>query len=134
MRKFVVHTRALPGCCKTGDAPTVVEVEGEMITPMEDPSVMWLPKGEFYFRITAPQSLYEPKEVKQEDGTKKKEMVPPVYHSHAIYSNVHQATAIAERMIRSGMEFEIRKGRATCFDEEEFRKKCSDIQTLILFP
>lgn len=31
MKKFIVHIRALPGCCKTGDAPIVMEVEGELI-------------------------------------------------------------------------------------------------------
>ena len=76
MRKFVVHTRALPGV-KSNGAPIVLEVEGELIQSLEDPSVMWLPEGEFKFRIMTPESLYEPHEVSQE-GVTKKVMVPPV--------------------------------------------------------
>ena len=47
MRKFIVHTRALPGCCKTGDAPIILEVDGEVVRGVEDPSVMWLTEGEY---------------------------------------------------------------------------------------
>ena len=40
MKKFVVHTRPFPGCCKgAGDLPTIVEVEGEVVSSLEDPSV-----------------------------------------------------------------------------------------------
>jgi len=54
MKKFIIHNRALAGHPKTGEAPSVVEVEGEIILALEDPSVMWLPEGEFYFRILKP--------------------------------------------------------------------------------
>lgn len=125
MRKFIVHTRPLPGH-KGG--PFVMEVEGEMITSMEEPSVMWMPEGEFYFRILKPESLYEPQEVKQDDGSKKKVMVPPVYHSHAIYWNENQAAVHAERILRSELEFEIRKGRLESYTEEELKAKYAEIQ------
>ncbi len=132
MRKFVVHTRPLPGCCKTGDAPTIVEVEGEIISSMEDPSVMWLPAGEFKYRIMLPESLYEPQEGKQADGSKKKVMVPTVYHSHAIYHDLAGAQAAAKKMIKSGLDFEVRKGRLTAYTDEELEAKCAEIQTIML--
>lgn len=132
MRKFVVHTRALPGCCKTTDAPTVVEVEGEILSPLEEPSVMWMPKGEFFFRILKPVSLHESHEVKQADGTKKKEMIPSVYHSHAIYHSLEEAKAAAEQLIHRSMAFEVRKGRASEIDEEKIRAQCAAIETLLL--
>ncbi len=131
MRKFIVHTRSLPGHKYTG-APIVLEVEGELIAAVEDPSVMWLPEGEFKFRITAPEALYEPKEIPQPSGPPKKEMVPPVYHSHACYWTVHGAQAAAERMVRSEMQFEIRKGRMESFTEEELKAKYAEIQTIML--
>lgn len=133
MRKFVVHTRAVPGCRKgDADAPTILEVEGEMIAAMEDPSIMWLPVGEFRFRILKPEFLHEPKETKLEDGSKKKIMVPTVYHSHAIYHELDGAKAAAKEMIKSGLEFEVRKGRLASYSEEELEAKCAEVQILEL--
>jgi hypothetical protein len=133
MRKFIVYTRSLPsGCCKVvTDAPAVVEVEGEMVTQTEDPSVGWLPEGEFKFRITQPEFLYEPEEIKKADGTKEKRMVPPVYYSHAVYYNVHQAHVKAEHMVRDSFAFAERKhkGEAT---EEEVKAKIAEIQEILL--
>lgn len=129
MRKFIVHTRSLPGH-KGG--PFVLEVEGEMIAAVEDPSVMWLPEGEFRFRIMKPEALYEPKEVEQEDGSMKKVMVPPVYHSHGIYWTVHQAAVAAEHILRQELEFEIRKGRIESYTQEELKAKYAEIQTIML--
>lgn len=131
MRKFIVHTRAIPGVKFTG-APIVMEVEGEHIQAVEDPSVMWLPEGEFKFRIMAPEALYEPKEIPQSAGPPKKEMVPPVYHSHGIYWNVHQAMVHAERMVKSGLAYEIRKGQRETYTEEELKAKLAEIQTIML--
>lgn len=133
MRRFIVYTRALPaGCCKVAtDAPSVVEVKGEMITPTEDPSVLWLPEGEFKFRITQPEFLYEPQEVKRPDGSREKVMAPPVYHSHAIYWNVVQAHVAAERMVREGFAFTQRKTDKE-FTEEEVRAKYAEIQEILL--
>jgi hypothetical protein len=133
MRKFVVHTRAVPGCCKgASDAPTILEVEGELVTSLEDPSVTWMPTGEFMFRITKPEFLYESKETKLEDGSKKKIMVPTVYHSHAVYHELAEAQASVKRMIKSGLDFEIRKGRLASYTEEELAAKCAEVQILEL--
>jgi hypothetical protein len=131
MRKFIVHTRPVPGCRKDSDAPTVVEVEGEMIQGVEDPSVLWLPEGEFRFRIMKPEFLYEPAEIKKEDGTKEKITVPPVYHSHVIYASVDQARAEAERLVRAGFEFAERK-RDVPFTDQEVKAKVCEITEILL--
>lgn len=131
MRKFVVHTRALPGCCKTSSNITILEVEGEVITAVEDPSVLWLPEGEFKFRILKPEALYEPKEIVHEDRSREKITVPPVYHSHAVYWTVHQAMAHAMKMIRESFEYEKRKHGAE-FTEEQVSEKCKEIQEILL--
>jgi hypothetical protein len=112
--------------------PTILEVEGEILTGLEDPSVTWMPAGEFYFRIFKPEFLYESKETKIEDGSKKKIMVPIVYHSHAIYHELAEAQAAAEKMIKSGLDFEVRKGRLASYTEEELKAKCAEVQILEL--
>jgi len=132
MRAYVVHTRPLPGSCKKTDTPTILEVEGEKLTAMEDPSVMWLKEGEFWFRIMKPESLYEPKESKMEDGSRKKVMVPTVYFSAGIYSTVELAQAAAQQMIKGGLDFEVRKGRLASYSEEDLQAKYAEIQTIML--
>src|SRR5579885_3795733 len=119
MKAFVIHTRQVPGCaCKAEQTPLfLVEVEGEMVTPMEDPSVGWLPKGEFMFRIAKPPFLHEPHEVKKADGTKEKVMLPAVYHSHAIFLTEAEALESARKLIRYQFEFEIRKQRLEAYTE-----------------
>jgi hypothetical protein len=129
MRKFIVHTRPLPGCCKgSSDAPSIVEVEGKMIA---GPSA-FLPEGEFYFYIVEPNFLHEPREEKQGDGSKKKIMVPVTYHSHAIYHDVEEAQTAAKKMIKSGLDFEVRKGRLASYTEEELNAKYAEVQVVML--
>lgn len=125
MRKFVVHTRALPGCCKTGDAPIILEVEGEMVSAVEDPSVMWLPEGEYRFRILKPESLYEP------SSPKDKTMIPPVYASHSIYSTAHEARAKAYALISHSFEFAERKQKVE-YTQEQIEQRRSEIQEILL--
>lgn len=123
MRKFIVHTRAIPGLKTT--APTVVEVECDVIQGVEDPSVMWMAEGEYRVRISAPIWLYEPK------SEKDKTMVPAVWPSHNFYWTVIQARVAAERLVRSEFEFAFRK-HGTEYTEEEFKAKCAEIQEIIL--
>jgi hypothetical protein len=132
MKKFIVYTRAIPGCCRIGEAPSVVEVEGEMVAAVDDPSVGWLPSGEFKFKILKPEFLYETHEIKLADGSRKKITVPPVYYSHAMYWTEIQAMSVAERMVRESLEFEVRKGRVESFSPEELKAKCAEIQKVML--
>lgn len=132
MKAYVVHTRPLPGSCKGAESISIIEVEGEKISSLEDPSVMWLKDGEFYFRILKPEVLYEPKESKIPDGSKKKVMVPPVYFSAAIYATVELAQVAAKQMIKGGLDFEVRKGRLASYSEEDLKAKCAEIQEIML--
>ena len=128
MRKFIVHTRALPGCCKTGDAPIILEVDGEVVRGVEDPSVMWLTEGEYRFRILKPESLYEPKEA---PGAKDKTMVPPIYCSHMLFSTAHEARAAAYRLVNHSFEFTQRKSKEE-YTQEQVAQRCSEIQEILL--
>jgi hypothetical protein len=131
MRKFIVHTRPIVGH-KASDAPTVVEIEGELVSAMEDPSVAWLPEGEFRFRINHPTFLHEPQEIKQPDGSKKTVMVPSVYHSHAVYWTTDQAHSVAERLVRQAFDFALRK-YGTPFTREEVKQKYQEITEMKLY-
>jgi len=130
MRKFIIHTRALPG--HKGEGILLVEVEGQILSPMDDTSVSLLPAGEFYFRIDKPVSLHESHEVKQPDGSKKKTLIAPVYHSHAIYHSVEEARLAAEKTIRQGFDFSVRKGRLEDFSEKDIQEKLLQIEVIML--
>jgi hypothetical protein len=116
MRKFIVHV-------ERGGKISVMEVEIEVITAVEDQSVMWLPEGEYKARLMAPQSFYE----KQEDGT----MAPTVWYSHAFCWTVHQAWAAAERMVRAEMLRALSK-HSLSFTEEDIKAKLAEIQEILL--
>src|SRR5271165_3876860 len=107
MRRFAVqHNRG---------QTSVMEIEIQILSAMEDSSVLWLPEGEFKARIVAPTSLYD------QDG------LPPIWYSHAIYWNVHQAWVRAERDVRSGFDFNLRK-YGTPYTEEDVKAKLATIQ------
>jgi len=119
MRKFIVHTRPIPGRPKT-EAPTIVEVEGEVVSAMQDPSVMWLPNHEYKFRILTPEFLHE---------TRGKETIPAVYCSHSVHHTVEEARKSAEAMVQWQFDLEWRKhGRP--INPIEVLARCQDIQVL----
>jgi hypothetical protein len=130
MKKFVIHTRAIPGI-ETGDL-TIVEVDGHILTVLEDPAIMFLPNGEFKFSISCPDFLCETKEIKLLDGTKKKIVVPSVYYSHSVYHSLDHVRAVAETMIQESLEFDVRKGRVVSFTIDDVKAKCSEIKELLL--
>ena len=135
MRAYIIHTRQVPGCaaCRSGDTPmTIVEVEGERVSPMEDPSVMWLKEGEFRFRIMLPEFLHEPYESKKPDGTKEKKMVPSVYASHAIYFTLEEAREAAKKLVTGEFEFALRKKRIESYTAVDVEGRLSEIQELKL--
>jgi hypothetical protein len=111
MRRFAVqHSRG---------QTSVMEVEIEILSAMEDPTVLWLPEGEFKARVMAPTSLYD------QDGK------PPVWYSHAIYWTIHGAWARAERDVRSAFDFNLRK-YGIPYTEEDVKAKLADIQEVLL--
>jgi len=95
------------------------EVEVEVVRAIEDPSVMWLPKGESKMKILKPESLFE----KQLDGS----LTPPVWHSHAFYTTEFIAREIAKENIRAEMERAARKKKLD-IDEDAYMKACAEIQ------
>ena len=90
----------------------VLEVECQEIKEVLNPQ-------HISYKIFLPQSLWE----KKPSG----EIVPPLYQSHAIYDSADEAMKACERQIRTGFEFEIRKGRRTSFTEEEVLEKLSKV-------
>lgn len=130
MKKFVIHTRAIPGV-ETGDL-TIVEVEGHVITALEDHTIMLLPKNEFKFSIERPEFLCETRETKLSNGSKKKDIIPSVYYSHAIYHSLEHARAVAETLVQESLEFDVRKGRLASFTLEDIKAKCAEVKELLL--
>lgn len=129
MKQFIIHTRPIAGI--SDDDMSIVEVEGERIIALEDPSIMWLPKDEFRFRIFKPEFLYEPSEIKKPDGAKIKVMVPTIYCSHAIYFSFADAKIASEKLVRKSFEFSKIKYKID-FTEEEVQAKISTIKTIML--
>jgi hypothetical protein len=124
-RRFIVHTRPLPGE-KRGGGPSVVEVECEIIhSPL-------MKDGEFAARVLKPEWLWEPVRKLMPDGTLGEVIEPPVYCSHAVYWNVNQAMVAAEHMVRGGFEFEIRKGKRESYTDEELKAKYAEIREIRL--
>ncbi len=102
MRKFTIQS-------KKGKT-IVMEVECEIIQPIEDPSVMWaLKPSEYRARITAPESLYQKVKKKDETGKEVFVMVPDVWCWHALYDDKGQALSAANKLIEQEYEFNKRK-------------------------
>lgn len=116
MKKFIVHV-------ERGGKISVMEVEIEVVSAVEDPSVMWLPKEEYRARVMAPKSLYE----KQDDGS----ATPPVWYSHAFYWTVHQAWVMAETMVRSELERNLSKHKVA-YTPKDLQDKLAEIQEILL--
>jgi len=118
MRKYVIHTRTIPGRPKEESPCYLIEVEGEIITALEDPSVLFLPNGEFRFKIISPKFLHD-------------SYGPPTYHSHSVYANVDLARAEAERLMFQELEFARRKYK-TEYSQEDLENKISKIEEIPL--
>lgn len=110
MRKFVLQS-------KKGKS-SIVEVECEIVQPVEDPSVLWLQPGEYRARILAPASFHQRIE-KVVDGKKEPTMVPDIWYSHSFYETLEAAQAECVRLIRSEMvDFAVRKHREPASEDE----------------
>lgn len=115
MRKFTIISRK--------GATFLQEVEVAYVTPVEDPSVMWLGEGEIKFKILKPDSLFE----KQNDGSLKS----PVWCWFAFHANEISAREAAELELKKELERVARKSH-TEFNEEEYLKRCKEIQVSYL--
>lgn len=131
MRKFVIYTRAIPGCCRPTGTISIVEVECEMLTAMQDPSVMWGPPGEYRVRILKPEFLHETQKVLN-GNVEEKITVPSIYYNHALYESVEAAVAPARSEILAEFEFQVRKNKRSSFTTEEVEAKCAEINVVLL--
>ena len=130
VKKWIVYDRPMPGC-KRGGPSTILEVECELITGMEDPSVNFLPDGSFKARVLRPEYLHEEVRVVK-DGVFKDVIMPPVYYSHFLFWTEHQAVAHATAGVRSGLEFEVRKKKRESFSEQDVQERVNLIQIVRL--
>ncbi len=111
MRKFIIQS----GRGKT----SIMEVECEIISAVEDPTVLWLPTGEYRARITAPASF------KEKDGK------APIWYSFNFIEDLASAQKKCEGTVREEFEFNLRK-YGTNFTEEEVQKALSEVETVML--
>lgn len=110
MRKFYINSKR--------GATSIMEVEIQLVTPLEDCSVLWLQPGEYKARITEPQSLLLKVE-KVVEGKKEVSFVPDVFCWHAFYETVEDAREVVAKNIRFEMQtFAESKHREVATDEE----------------
>jgi len=102
---------------------SIQEVEIQFVSSLEDPSVLWMGKGEYKAKVLKPESLFE----KQKDGS----LTPPVWCWHAFYQTEEAARAQAESDLKHEMERAAGKGGAP-FDVITCLARCKEIQTFNL--
>lgn len=89
MRKFIIQTKK--------GVSSIQEVEIQLVTAMEDPSILWRMKpGEYLAKVLKPESMYE----KQNDGR----FTPPVLCWFAFHDSEEAAKAVAEKDHKREME------------------------------
>lgn len=122
MKKFVIHSRK--------GTTSIMEVECELVQAIEDPSIMWLPAGEYRARVLEPAALHQKIE-KLVDGKKVVTLVPDVWCSHSFYSSLEEAKVQGERLVRHGFEFALRK-HGTAFTEEDVQSALAAMKVVML--
>ena len=122
MRKFTIQ-------CKKGST-SIMEVEIEVIKPLEDPSVMWLQSGEYRARVLLPKSFHQKIE-RTVDGKKETVTVPDVWCWHAFYDSLEAAQAQAKYLTTHSFEFDLRK-YGTTFTQEDVDAALSSIDVVML--
>ncbi len=123
MRKFVVQS-------KKGKS-SIVEVECEVIQGVEDPSVLWIPAGEYRARILSPETFH-PRKEQVVDGKPTTVLTLDVWYSHAFYPSIEAAKLECEKSIRYELiQFAVSKHRAPA-TEEQVQEALSKIETIRL--
>lgn len=102
MRKFTIQVRK--------DKTSIFEVEVEILTAMDDPSVNWLKPGEYKARVMKPTSFHQKFE-RTVDGKKETTLIPDVWCWHAFYESEEEARAQAIKWVQDDVDFAIRKHR-----------------------
>lgn len=124
MIQFIVYPRPISSGKHKTTAPSIMQVHIELVQGVDDPSVMWMTNGEYKAYILSPYFLYELRE-----GSTEK--VAPIYYSFNFYETASQARLIAEKIVRSEFEFNLRKYE-TEFTEEDIQAKFKEIQEILL--
>ena len=122
MKKFIIQSKK--------GITSIMEVEIELVKPIEDPSVLWLKSGEYRAHVLLPTSLHQKVE-KTVDGKKETTMVPDVWCWHAFYATEEAARAEAELDLKREMERSASKGGAK-FDVIACIERCKEIKTILL--
>lgn len=123
MRKFVINVRK--------GTTTIMEVECEVVTPLQDSSIMFLKPGEWKGSITAPQSLMVRVE-KIVDGKKESNFIPDVYCWHAFYDTVEAAQTEVAKMTRHEMQVFAANKRRPVATEEEVQAAIAEVKVVML--
>lgn len=113
MKKFIINAKG-----KT----SIIEVECTKLTPMDTPSVGWLPQNEYKARIDAPTSLFDKIDNKLEK---------PVWYSFAFFDTLEEAKTKASADIKVMLERNEKK-TGSPFTEEDINKQLVDIQIITL--
>lgn len=108
----------------------IMEVKCEMVTALDDPSVMWLKSGEYKAKIILPIIFHQPVE-KIIDDKKVIVMVPEAWHSHSLFKTLEEALHKREFLIRYEFEFALNK-YGTSFSEEDITEKLLEVEVVTL--
>ena len=110
MKKFVIHRNS------------IIEVECTKLSTAENPSIAWLPSGEYWARIDAPVSIFDKVDAK---------LVNPIWHSFAFFQTMDDAKKKMEANVRDTFDRNKRKS-GTEYTEADIAKQLADIQVITL--
>lgn len=114
---YIVHCKGIPGDMKR-TIPSVLEVDIEKVSALEDFGIILLPDGEFKAKIISPTFLSDGKSA-------------AIYYSWELFSYKAQAILQAKQMVRSNFEFEYRKYKKP-FTEDEVKNRIAEIKEVLL--
>lgn len=122
MKKFVIQS-------KSGQF-SIQEVEVEVILATEDPSVAWLPAGEYKARIMKPTSFHMKIE-KLINNKREMVDVPDVWYNFAFSDSLEDAKATCAELIREEFKFKQRKHKID-FTEQDVADAQAKMQVVLL--
>lgn len=122
MIKYVVHSK--------GNKLVIFEVELEIVSAVEDNSIMFLYPGEYKARILKPDIFHQRIE-KMINGKREFVLVPDVWHSFAFYDDLESAKQASVDLVRAEFNFNLRKYK-TAYTEEDVVKALDTLEVIRL--
>jgi hypothetical protein len=110
MKKFVAYTHK--------GKPVIYEVEAELVSALQDPSIKWLPSSEYTIAVSAPSSFAE--------KNAKGELIYPIFYSHSLFETEEQAVAWHKMSLEKTMKERAERHGETS-SEEELKTKIAEI-------